>query len=263
MAAPQLVHLTKPPLIEVACGIQFEPIAGWSTAHYGLFWNTLRSEYPRCEDHPPLPRISPSSLSEIEVEFGTLPPLRRVYFIDRTGNFVIQLQPSRLLHNWRRVQETDEYPRFGAAFDRFLRSWQSFQEFLRQVALSAPKLELCELTYLNHIYGQEWQFPRDISKFVVISDLTPITKALAQPMGVVLGFAAPLPDGAGQLDVTIRSGKRIADPKDVLALELTARGRLPNIQNDLDSWFRLAHDSIVVTFLSLTTLEAHSLWGRR
>ena len=257
------VEFLKPPLIEVACGVQFEPIGGWSTAHYGLFWKTLHSEYPRFEDYPPLPRFSAKGRPEIELEFTPLPPLRRVYFIDQTGNFVIQLQPSRFLHNWRRVSETDEYPKFEAAFGRFLHYWQKFENFLRVNGMGGPRLEMCELTYLNHIYGPDWRFPRDISKIVRVSDLAPITKALAEPIGVFVAFTSPLREGAGQLDVTIRSGRRTGDQMDVLVLELTARGRPQDIEQDMGQWFQLAHDAIVLTFLSLTTEEAQVSWGRR
>jgi len=259
------VEFATPPLIEVACGVQFKPIDGWSTAHYGLFWSTLKSEYPLCEDHPPLPRLSPGDRPELEFELTALPPLRRVYFIDQTGNFVIQLQPYRFLHNWRRIHETDVYPKFRAAFERFLHYWQKFTNFLRENGLSGPEVEICELTYLNHIYGPHWRFPRDLSKFLVVSDLTPISKAVAEPDGVALAFGSPLSQAPGRLDVTIRSGKRTADEVDVLVLELTARGQPVHLEDEeqMHRWYVQAHDAILLTFLSMTTEEAQVLWGRR
>jgi uncharacterized protein (TIGR04255 family) len=44
----------KPPVIEVVCGVQFEPVEGLLAPHLGSFWDQIRSEFPRCREVPPL-----------------------------------------------------------------------------------------------------------------------------------------------------------------------------------------------------------------
>lgn len=87
---PPSPHFERPPLNEVVCGVQFIPIPGWLTSHFGLFWSQLRSEYPWCEDHPPLPRLKLDQQEEVDVEVGPLPPLRRVFLVHKSENYVIR-----------------------------------------------------------------------------------------------------------------------------------------------------------------------------
>ena len=116
---------TQPPVVEVVCGLQFPPISDWLTSHYGLYWGRVKERYTRCEDHPPLGKLKHDESDHPEiVEIGILPPLRRVFLIDKSDNYLLQIQPSRFLHNWRKVKPTDDYPRFGAAYRRFLNNGQ-------------------------------------------------------------------------------------------------------------------------------------------
>lgn len=59
-----------------------------------------------------------------------------------------------------------------------------------------------------------------------------------------------------------RHGKRMPDEKEVLVVEFTARGKAGPGEADMGRWFEIAHDSIVRTFVELTTPEAQELWGR-
>jgi len=52
------LQLAQPPVVEVACGVQFEGLAEWRTAHYGQFWSRLQGGYSETQDHPPLARSS-------------------------------------------------------------------------------------------------------------------------------------------------------------------------------------------------------------
>lgn len=255
-------HFERPPLNEVVCGVQFTPIPGWLTPHYGLFWSRLRPEYPRCEDHPPLPRLKLDQQEEVDIEVGPLPPLRRVFLVHKSENYVIQLQPYRFLHNWRKTRESDDYPRFDEAFARFTEHWQRFCAFLGELQLPPPQLENYELTYLNYIFGEDASFPRDVWKFLNFYKSVPASADAAQPAGMSLSFVWPLPGDAGRLQMVTRHGKRMPDEKEVLVVEFTARGKAGPGEGDMERWFGIAHESIVRTFVDLTTEEAHMLWGR-
>lgn len=255
-------HFERPPLNEVVCGVQFEPIPGWLTSHYGLFWSGIRSEYSRCEDHPPLPRVKLDRPGEVEIELGPLPPLRRVFLVHKTENYVLQLQPNRFLHNWRKTKDSDPYPRFDDAFARFSEHWRAFCGFVRDTGLPAPQPEAYELTYLNYILSEDSSFPRDVWRFLDFYKSVPTSANSAQPIGMSLSFVWPLPERAGQLQMVTRHGKRADDQKEVLVVEFTATGKAGQAEGDMERWFGLAHDSIVQTFAALTTEEAHRLWGR-
>lgn len=43
------VKFDRPPVVEVVCGILFSTERLFRTAHVGLFWDKVRSEFPRIE----------------------------------------------------------------------------------------------------------------------------------------------------------------------------------------------------------------------
>jgi len=45
----------KPPVVEVACAVQFDPITDRHAGRLGTLWGEFRDRYPRVEQHPPLP----------------------------------------------------------------------------------------------------------------------------------------------------------------------------------------------------------------
>ena len=126
----------KPPVIEVIfCGVQFEPIKEFSSVHFGKFLARTAPEYPSTQDREPLSDVlegqrGPEVSDQLLALSLSLPPLRRVFYLDRTGNYLLQVQASRFLANWRKQREEDEYPHFEATYARFLNGWQQFRDFL-------------------------------------------------------------------------------------------------------------------------------------
>ncbi len=69
----ELPKYHKPPVVEVAIGVQFEPLSEMRTAHFGAFWKRVEEDYPSVEDQAPL-------LEAPQPELLETPPLRRVWF---------------------------------------------------------------------------------------------------------------------------------------------------------------------------------------
>lgn len=255
-------HFAKPPIVEVACGIQFEGLEQWRTPHYGQFWTKIQPDYSDTEDHPPLARVRLDPAPAFEPQWSPLPPLRRVFFIRPPGNFLIQLQQNRLLHNWRKVADADEYPRFDMAFERFMWSWGQFNEFLSSVNLPCPKPEIWELTYINHIVDKDARFPRDVWEYLGFYERSPEATTAMVASGMTIQFIWPLADQLGTLSLDVKHGSRVNDQQEVLVIELTARGAAKEDAASMNSWFSVAHDAIVNTFERLTTERAHKMWEK-
>jgi uncharacterized protein (TIGR04255 family) len=254
-------------VIEVVCGVQFEELASFSTIHYSKFWSRVAGDYPRTEDREPLAEVmdSPQGVEARDQVFTlNLPPLRRVFFVSDSENYVLQMQPSRFLTNWRRRHAEDEYPRFTAAYGRFLRGWREFLDFSSAEKLGAPKVNQYELTYINHMTEAEMPFPEGIQEYVgwFTWRSAQTLKFLPSPRGVDLGLRFRLGDGKGTLHVTVKHGHRLDDKKGVMVMDLTARGAGKSDGSDMDSWFKLAHEWIVIGFTDLTTGDAHRRWER-
>ncbi len=253
----------RPPVIEVVCGVQFRAIPTWTTACYGLYWARIRDQYPDTEDRPPLPRQFPDSAqAPVELETPLLPPLRRAFYITRPPNYLVQLQANRFLHNWRKVSEGDQYPRYEDAFKRFSTRWGDFQEFVRELGAGPLQPEMYELTYINHIAAPDATFPRDVWKFLSFYNENPLSDPEFEPSGLRIHFAWPLKGGSGSLLMDVRHGRRLPDESEILSVEFTARGPAgAHIQ--MFEWFDVAHDAIVNSFSKLTTEQAHQFWGKR
>jgi uncharacterized protein (TIGR04255 family) len=192
-----------------------------------------------------------------------LPPLRRVFFIQPPGNFLMQLQQGRILHNWRKVADSDEYPRYETAFPRFAKSWETLKHFAESAGLSEPQPEVFELTYINHITKDGAKFPRDIWDFLAFYGKTPNAAIAGDSSTVAMNFSWQLPDGMGTLIFDLKHGLRPADSREVLLIELSARGKAKEGENSMKDWFQVAHDAIVNTFDVLTSDSAHVLWRKQ
>src|SRR5690348_14819220 len=87
-AIHSLPSYQRPPVIEVAAGVQFEELSGWQTRYFGQFWSEFAADYPITQDQPP-------TLDVVEggprLEILTLPPLRRMLLLSKEQNYVIQL----------------------------------------------------------------------------------------------------------------------------------------------------------------------------
>lgn len=49
MSKRPLPEYRLPPVIEVVCGVQFAPIPGFLSVHFGEFWQRVKEAYPKAE----------------------------------------------------------------------------------------------------------------------------------------------------------------------------------------------------------------------
>lgn len=266
-----------PPLVEVAMSIQFDPPDGLNQAHLGAFWVTQKHVLPGVRALQPIA----ASYDDFGSEGQWLPPSLqlaltnepdcRLQMISLDDQWVCQVQRNRLVFNWRKRGE--EYPRFSAAWIRFLVSWEAWLSFLGDYELDRPRLRLWELTYVNRIPNDRlWEKPADWPN--VFPGLWGGGFAVVE--GAALrGFQGRWVweslDPPARLYVEPNPGRSAEDPqKDVLLLSLTARGLIrddsqtgQSSESDLiESAMAFGHDWIVGTFDKITSDAAKKAWGR-
>jgi uncharacterized protein (TIGR04255 family) len=263
----QLPDYENPPVDEVVCGVLFEPLKTFLLPHFGLLWEKkFRQEYPGLREMAPLIPIVESfeeAPSQQKVEVAEL-PLPRVWFMHDDGR-IIQVQRDRFLHNWRKLQPTDEYPRYEKVFKMFQSHFASFQDFLNDIGVGPVAPCQYEMTYVNIIpQGQGWETDDDIGK--VFRDFCwrrEKQRFLPHPDSIDWQSSFPLPNQAGRLRMHIQSGIRRTDNRRVFRFELTARGIGSNTAPEkMQEWFDLAHEWIVRGFADLTTPQIQrDAWG--
>ena len=261
-----------PPVIEVAMGTQFAPLADLTTAHVGIYWALIRSEFGSIQEQPPIVHIVEQlgsaprgSRRPIGIEVQTKPDLLRTWFVDGTGNRIIQLQRDRFLHNWRKVKEADEYPRFPSVRDAFKRYWDQFHTFLAAEGLPLPQVDQCELTYVNHIRkGRAWESMADLSDVFTTFQWQTRAGFLPDPDNIRWLMQFSLPDKMGRLHVEVFRVLLPPDNAQAIRFALTARGRPPGDldQSRIDQWFELAREWIVKGFADLVGKKMDALWEK-
>ncbi|MGA2228893.1 MAG: TIGR04255 family protein [Syntrophobacteraceae bacterium] len=264
-----LPDFENPPVIEVICGIQFKPLAKFLTPHIGLLWGKYRAEYPETREVAPLdPTLGRyDDRSQISIEISDAPPLPRVWFLQKKGNCIIQVQRDRFLHNWRKVDNQEQYPRYDKVKQSFFDGLRHFESFMAENSLGTIDPVQYEMTYLNHVeQGEGWSDLGEIGNiFPDFSFRKTDDRFLPAPNGLNWHTSFLLPQTTSRLHVRIRYAKLRDTGKPLLILELTVRGigedRSPEA---MDSWFDVAREWIVRGFADLTGNEVQKeIWKRR
>lgn len=259
----------NPPVIEVVCGVLFTPIDALLVPHFGQLWEKFRSDYPHCQEVPPLvPAIERlEEPSPPEASFTEIPPLPRIWFVHTNDTGVIQIQRDRFLHNWRKKRPEDEYPRYHNVIKMFYDRLSDFRSFLAEAKLGTIQPLQYEMTYINHIpQGEGWTTIGEIGRvFPDLSWRSGTQRFLPDLEGFNWRAGFLLPDRAGRLHATIRPVVRRTDLRRILALELTARGMGSDASPEgMRAWFDLARQWIVRGFTDLTSDDIQQkVWRRR
>lgn len=260
-----LPEFDRPPVVETVLAAQFEPIKGMRTVHFGLFWERIRERFPTTEDKPALEAAferfeeAPKRTPRLRFEAREDATPERMWFVNKPGTEMIQLQVDRFIKNWRKTSVDAEYPRYEKTIKPgFLRDLSVFQEFLLGEGLGPIRMNQCEVTYVNHIVAGEG--------FTDLGDASKVFSFLGGlPHGVEDGiFALRFPivvEGkpVGRLKVDIQPAIREADHKPMYVMQLTARGF---VGSGLE-FFDLGRAAIVKGFDELTTASMHSVWGKK
>ncbi len=269
------VHFARAPVGEVVCDLQLEKMQ-WGPLEIGRYYEHIKERYPEYAYKPELPLLTDGMLGgqiRLEMVKGP-PPMPRAWFIEPSKNYLLQVQSDRFILNWRKLDDETEYPHFLAesgegVWNRFVREWEDFREFCQEHAgVGRPKPVMCELGYVNHLaHGDDWQDPRDLGRllkpFESPSGFRFRDGLASEPEAIQLNMVFGLPEGRGKLLLKTYRGKRVSDGKEMLFVELRARGSLPAQASDSDvaSWFSTAHKCIVLGFVDLTTEHGREHWG--
>jgi uncharacterized protein (TIGR04255 family) len=259
----------EPPVVETVLSVQFEPLIEMRTAHLGLLWEKYRPNFPKTEERPGLGPVfeqfpeAPRTRLGLELQTYENPPVPRLWFITTQGNEMIQVQPDRFIRNWRKEGEGETYPRYEKNKASFERDFAAFREFVAEYHLGTPRVNQCEVTYVNHILsGQGWDSFGDVDK--VFSFWRPPVDRIpgnAEDLRAYTRFVIP-GDGAtpaGRLHVEIQPAFRPSDNKAMYVFHLTARGQV----GESFEFFDLGREWIVKSFAALTTPRMHEVWKRK
>lgn len=260
----------RPPVGEVALSLEFSPLRGLTITTLGALVNVFRERYPSVQEHGALPSVreefGPPKPAQANIRFEVLEeaPLPRLWLVSADETRLLQVQRDRFIHNWRRTDDSTEYPHYSDLRASFLREFQAFENFVVEGDLGDIQIAQCELTYANPI-------PADgatagLSGVIASYSGTYSDAFLRQPEDVRLSERHLIMVGGrpiGRLHISVDPGLTLKDQRSLHILRLVARGAPEGSSlTDALSFLDLGHEWIVRGFTSFTTGSAHEQWGR-
>jgi uncharacterized protein (TIGR04255 family) len=258
----------NPPVIETVLGVQFAPIPGFTSGHYGWYWkNVLDDSWVRALEAPPLTdqfetfgELSGWRLPLIQLSAGGMPG--RLQFINAQDDRVIQIQNTRFIYNWRKRESS--YPSFRKTYPEFTDKLGGFRGFLQTAELCDIAPNQWEVSYFNHVpKGELWETPDDWSNVFPSLFPTPRRSDLVRFESLSAEWHSEIPPERGRLHIAVQHGRPPEGTPDVLSLHLTARGLVRPDDRDwgLDSGLELGHRVLARMFASLASEAALKHWG--
>jgi uncharacterized protein (TIGR04255 family) len=261
-----LPEFDNPPVAEVVLGVQFRQLFGMRGLALTPLRERWRVDYPKIEEQPALAPIvegEPPNIPRLQFSVVPLPPTRQL-FLSESGNQLTQVQPDRLIINWRTGDPPTKYPRYGYMRNAFTNRFRDLAEFATNENLGDIEVTQAELSYINVI-----EIPQDevgnVGRFLKGWSGT-VGHHLGEPeeARITLTFQVP---GIGQppvrLYVEVSPAQR-SNGELVIFFTLTVRGNpggrgLEETLKFMDE----AHEHIVRSFAELTGESMHGIWELR
>lgn len=269
----------NPPVVEVALAVQFERMAGFRYVHQGLLWQRFADTFPHVEDHAALEQlvetfgVPEGRRLAVQLISGNVAPAVRSWLLNETRTELLQIQPDKLVHNWRKigpgVDEASQYPRYEHIRQQFGDELKIFCAFVEDFDLGDFAPNQCEITYINHIVaGDGWDHHNqigNISSFLkedrrTISGLE--MENLKVDSRYIIRDAEQNP--IGRLHISLQPAFRKVDEKPMFILTLVARGKPDESSSEGVMRFLDHGRSLIVHgFVDVTTSGMHAVWGRK
>jgi uncharacterized protein (TIGR04255 family) len=265
-----LPDFRNPPVDEVAIGVQFAPISNLYDIHAAIFWQKIRSEYPRVETQPRLEgqieSESPAVLQPISVQFPSSGPQQsRTWLINKSDDYLIQIQNIRFVQNWRR--RDSPYRHFEALWDLFSGHYRAFKETLHVEGIEQPFVQQVEVTYINWITDLETaQFLRSADAARIVAN-----NRRVEPEQHFFNSRYRLDNGGPAIErlyVQCQPAIRPMGPQgpNAQGIQLALVYKAANVEglsdDDIETYATDGRATIVNAFAELTTQQAHNVWGK-
>ena len=260
-----LPSFEKPPIAEVAIGVQFAHNVALRTLDYADVWAEFgKDDYPTYAEVPPLaPLAAFGQQTLINVDLPFMPPTPRYWFQSKDENGLIQLQANRLIYNWRQSPAGNRpYPRYESVVENFFKNYAIYSTFVSTKG-HAVLPQLAEIAYVNIVTMGQDGFD-EIGDILNGSFNLTAGPALPKPTGVQFAWQHYLSELNTFLNVTVTSLQAQEVP--AVRIEISAFGPV-DASNGADAvatlraWFDDVRGRIVTLFKDITTTKAHQVWG--
>ncbi len=269
-----LPEFARPPVAEVACSLQFEPLRQLDGPRLGLLWDRFKGRYPKAKQYAPLPNVvetfTRQAPPQFRVELLQDLPFPRFWFLSEDESRLVQVQDDRFVVNWRKQGSDGQYPRYATLRTALTEDIATFESWLASEGLGQLKHDQVEVTYVNHIVvGSDTAAgSQPLSSYLRLwagepADATYSNGPDHEEFRTSYVMRGPTEQPIGRLHVQLQSQLRRIDLAPLYSLTLVGRGAPSAATTEAAiALMDHQHDWIVRTFADVTTDTMHREWGR-
>lgn len=263
---------TNPPIRELSCSLQFEPIAKMHLGYLGGLWSEFSEEFPAVDHAEELQHEIErfgggwSAARRPRFRISDVVPSPRMIMTNTVGDRLLQAQRDRFVFNWLGNGSEGQYPGFKQIATEYKRHISKFESYISKSDLGPINFNQAELTKVNHVAVddnsslsdiiEKLEFKPDIfpeqdgSEFCILNMSHKILNKSKEPVGRLYS----------------RVGKEymLEEDRPVYVLKFVARanlesGSLCDALATLDELCRRINSA----FEALTTSGAKEIWGKK
>lgn len=249
----------NPPVNELIISTYFNPpIHGLRSEHIGLFWHSIKDQFPTVSQQ--IPSSRDLGMNNMDITMGQeIFPMPRYWMIASDEINLIQIEKHAFILNWRRRDaEYPHYENIKPIFDKYYSKFQAF--LLSETDADNPQIDVCALTYINKIEACEyWSGPEDVKKIIPSFSIPTIgLSPTGQRYNCHFSYVI---DNNLQLRVSVHTAQSEQNSESpILILEIQASGRIgaatgPENKILADDWFDRGHQAIIDCFVKMTNSE--------
>jgi uncharacterized protein (TIGR04255 family) len=270
------IKFKSPPVVETALSVQFNSLAGFTTAHAGWFWKEYieklgdgpTNEWKQVVEAGRIPELSEKfgaedvwTLPSIQFRQGVMSP--RIQIIRADGERMIQVQDNRFILNWQK--RASAYPSYETLLPEFRNMLNAFESFCSEAGFGKPVYNLWEVAYIDQVKkGTMWDSARNLNRIFPALTTPPVSVHHAPPSDdetMSADWRFSLADRRGRLYVQVRQVRILPSNEEAIQLTITARGPVSATQS-WEQGLNFGHDALRESFLSITSAEAHEFWKK-
>ena len=268
------IKFGAPPVVETALSVQFNPLAGFTTAHTGWFWKEYveklgegpPKEWKQAAEAARLPeRLEKFGAEDVwvvptlNVTHGVVSP--RTQIIRGDGERLLQIQDNRFILNWRKRESA--YPSYEVLLPEFRNMLSAFESFCSEAGFGMPAYNVWEILYVDQVKkGTMWDSARDLNRIFPALTVPPVSVRHAPASGdetISADWRFSLANRRGRLYVQLRQARLQPSNEEVIQLTTTARGAVSETQS-WEQGLNFGHEALRETFLAITSPEAKEFW---
>lgn len=250
------VRFVKPPIVNVALTVYFEPIASLQVTHLASLRQAWREAYPNAAELPPLRALNRGGDEGDLVPVTSAWPFPYVMFTSADDGQMIAIQNDRLVRSWTLEENVASYPGFENLLADLTARLDEFRALVQEETGQSLVLAASECSYVNRLPDM----PAEEFLVGIATRWRGESNASGFPPSHYAGLRIHVDD---QSTPGLRADLA-ADFDESPTLGLNARYRVQDGEDPAleMAGLHLAHDKVIEMFLEFTSRQMQDEWRR-